>query len=103
MMRNRQFPWRSHQIVLMALVLMRAVRRKPTVNRKQRPIAAVELHQLRMTVPLTPQALAGQSRIVPILRKAGSLQGHRDVSGSAPCFEESHLKPGTGEAHENSD
>jgi hypothetical protein len=32
MIRNRQFPWLSHQIVLMELVLMRAVRRKPTVN-----------------------------------------------------------------------
>jgi hypothetical protein len=39
MMRNRQFPWLSHQIVLKALVLMRAVRRKPTVNGENRPIA----------------------------------------------------------------
>ena len=34
MMRDRQFPWLCHQIVLVELVLMRAEHRKRTVNGK---------------------------------------------------------------------
>jgi hypothetical protein len=34
MIRIRQFPWLTHQIVLMELALMRAERRKPTVSWK---------------------------------------------------------------------
>jgi hypothetical protein len=55
-----------------------------------------------MAALLTLQALARQLEIVPFLRKPGFLQRHRDVSGSVPRFEDSHLEPGTGDAHETS-
>ena len=56
-------------------------------------IAAVLLHQHRMAVLLTLQALARQLKIVPLLHKPGSLQRHRDVSRSVPSLKESHLEP----------
>jgi hypothetical protein len=56
-----------------------------------------------MAVLHTPQALGRQLKIVPLLREPGSLQRHRDVSGSLPDFEDSHLEPGTGDADETAD
>jgi hypothetical protein len=39
MIRSQQFPWLSHQIVLMELVLMLAARRMQTVYGENRPEA----------------------------------------------------------------
>jgi hypothetical protein len=55
-----------------------------------------------MAVLPTLQALASQLTIILLLRKPGSLQRHRDVSGSVLKFEDSHLEPGTGDAHATS-
>jgi hypothetical protein len=52
-----------------------------------------------VAVLLTLQALARRLTIIALLRKPGSLQGHRDVSGSALGFEYSHLEPGTGDVY----
>ena len=41
MIGSQQFPWLSHQIVLMELDLIRAARRKRTVYGEKRPEAAV--------------------------------------------------------------
>jgi hypothetical protein len=40
MIRNRQFLWHCHQIVLMELDLMHAARRKPTANGEKLPTGA---------------------------------------------------------------
>jgi hypothetical protein len=53
-----------------------------------------------MAVLPTLQALARQLTIITLLRKPGSLQRHRDVSGSVLDFDELHLEPGTGDADE---
>jgi hypothetical protein len=44
-----------------------------------------------------------QLKIIPLLRKPGLLQRHRDVSGSVPGFADSHLELGTGDADETYD